>query len=81
MLLFQNKARARITADTGKLNRVNLFCQGALEILVLQREELFRGKKSPASLKKNLYFLMKFKTEQMCCSECELYVIGLLVAN
>ena len=44
---------ARISTDVGKLRRVNLLCQGALEIFVVQTEELLGGeKKNPNFLKK-----------------------------
>lgn len=46
---------ARIPTDVGKLRRVNLLCQGALEIFVVQTEELLGEKKFSASLKKSVF--------------------------
>lgn len=43
---------ARIPTDVGKLRRVNLLCQEALEIFVVQIEELLGGKKIPSFFKK-----------------------------
>lgn len=73
---------ARIPTDVGKLRTVELLSRSTGNPCGTGRRIIGGGCGGKSQLlQKNLYSLMKLKTEQVDYSESELYGIGLLVAN